>query len=808
MGGLSVAELRHGTRRFVAPAIAILLGVAFLTATLALSSTMQRSLEISAAAEVEGHAVVASGGSLGPSTVDEIRSLPGVSKVDVEQTEMVQARGQGSRQAVTATTVVPDRLEPISGRKTARSGEVVLDREAASSLGARPGSTVTVGGSPGTPERRTVAGIVRITGAGGMPTIVADSSDIGRWSGKHSYEALLVASEKSPDRLAADLRKQLGGDVTVRTADQETDHRVSEMVTGVQFITTFFGLFAVIALFVAGLVISNTFQILLAQRARALALMRCVGASRRQVRRAVIGESLGLGLVASGLGVAAGLGVVAALVRVSDSMELTMLPLEQLGVSPLAVGLPLLLGTGVTVLSALRPARRASRVAPLAALRPEEAPEAASRASRMRVLAGAALTVLGLAGTFLGAVSGEAATAVLAGIVSFVGVILTAPVVVPALARLLGSGAARVAGVPGELATDNTVRNPRRSAATSTALLIGITLMSAMLVGASTSKASIDEAVDKQFALDVTVSTDKKPIPATVRQELASTDGVESSAVLRTTTADVVGPKESRSQQIVGVPDSAHEVLRDGSAVAGVGPGRLVLDEQTATDLGVSEGKRLRVHGVPLTVHLSEGDTGGMMVTESDLQRIAPDAQPSTMWLRLTPDADPGAVIGDVRKAASTIGADVQGAAGARAELDTMVRVMLIIVTALLGVAVLIALVGVANTLGLSVLERRRETALLRALGFTAGQVRRTLAIEALLVALVAAVVGTVLGVVYGWAGSRALLGTYAEGVAPQIPVGLLLALVLAAAGCGLLASWAPARTASRTAPVAALASE
>ena len=161
-----------------------------------------------------------------------------------------------------------------------------------------------------------------------------------------------------------------------------------------------------------------------------------------------------------------------------------------------------------------------------------------------------------------------------------------------------------------------------------------------------------------------------------------------------------------------------------------------------------------------------------------------------------------------MRDATSTLEAQVGGAAGARAELDSLVTMMLVIVTALLGVAVLIALVGVANTLGLSVLERRRETALLRALGFTARQVRRTLAVEALIVSLVAALVGTGLGVVYGWAGTRALLGKYADSMLPQVPVVLLLTLLLAAAECGLLASWAPARRAARTAPVAALATE
>lgn len=810
MGGITIAELRHGLRRFLAPAVAILLGVGFFTATLALSSTMQGTLERTAAAEVTGYAAVVSGDSLGPEQVKKVRATSGVERVGIEQTGSVKARGKDSNQtqALNATTAAPTRLKADAGRTSAGPGEVLLNREAAATLGARPGSTVTIGGSPGTAERRTVAGIVQVTGRDSLPLVVGSSAEISQWSGEHSYDALLVAAGDSPTQVAQQVRDRLGDDVTVRTAQEEIDSRVSELITGVRFITMFFGIFAAIALFVAGMVIANTFQILLAQRSRQLALMRCVGASRRQIIRTVMTESLALGIVASAVGVLAGIGAVAGFVEVSDRMGLTLLPLEQLSLSLVAVAAPLALGVLVTVASALQPARRASRVAPLAALRPELAPTGRSRTSRVRLTVGAALAVLGFAGMLQGALAGSAPVAVPAGLLSFLGIILTAPVVVPALARMAGRFAGRWAGVPGELATDNTVRNPRRTAATSTALLIGITLMASMVVGSATSKSAISQSVDEQFAMDVQVISTEHSLPGAVRRQIADTDGVDRSAALDVTRVKVPGPKLTHEQDVIGVPDSARQVLRDPSVLDGIRDGHVLVDTSTASDFGLSDGASLKLGGVPLTVDVQDGGLDGFSVTTSDLRRIDPQATASSMWLRLTPEADAGKTVGEVREAASPVGADVSGSAGARAELDTMVQVMLLIVSALLGVAVLIALVGVANTLGLSVLERRRETALLRALGFTARQVRQTLALEALLVALVAAVVGTGLGVVYGWAGTRAVLGAYAEGVVPQVPIGLLLLLVGGAAGCGLLASWAPARRASRTAPVAALASE
>lgn len=815
MGSVTLAELRHGLRRWLAPAVAVVLGVAFLTATLAMRSTLNATVERFAAAQVAGADAVVSPPGKSSSTTgltadqrQTVRQLPGVTQVDVEQSATTTVRGpDGAPLDVVARTVDPDQVVLLSGRTPAGPGQVVLSESAASALGATTGSVVTVGGAPGRAESRQVAGIVRVPGSTGVAVVIGTSGELTRWSGTTAYDALLVRAGGDQAATADRLRAALGSGVTVRTADAEIAARVDRLVVGISQITMFFAVFAIVAIFVSALVIANTFQILLAQRSRQLALLRCVGASRRQVTRSVVGEAVVLGLLASAVGVAVGLAPVAALAAVSDTVQLVQLPIESLRVSAPELLVPVAVGLTVTVLAALQPARRASRVAPLAALRPELSGPAQTRASRLRLLAGGTTGALGFTGLLVSALRGEALPAVLCGVLSFLGVVLVAPVVVPLLARGLGR-VARVAGVPGELATDNTVRNPRRTAATSTALLVGITLMATMLVGAQTSRAAIADAVDSQYALDVSLDAKGQAVAPALVERVERIDGVERTARLRAGKVSVGGSRAAREQTVLGLPSDATAVLRDPSVVTAAAPGTVLVDELSAADLGIGDGDPVRLGPVTLTARVTDRSLDAFVVTAQDLARIAPDAPVAALWLRLSPGADAGQVVGAVQRATAGTEVEVGGSAGARAELDNLVNLMLAVVTGLLGVAVVIALVGVANTLGLSVLERRRETALLRALGLTRRQVRRTLAIEALLVALVAAVLGTALGVLYGWAGTRALLGTYAAGAVPQLPWLLLTAVVLAAAACGLLASWAPGRRAARTSPVAALAAD
>lgn len=800
MGSAALSQLRHQARRRLAPAVAILLGVAFIAATLTLRAGLQASLEDSVAGSLTGSSAAVTAGAepLSEAQVRTIAATPGVTSTRPEVQAPVELVRDGRAEPMNATTATPEQMRVVAGSPDPGAAGVVLNEDAARRAGAGIGTTVRLGD-----HAVVVRGIVDLEGSRGFPSAIGTGDQVRSWTGASGYDAVVV---RGGDQAAVTnaLRQRLGADVTVRTAADEVSHRVAQRVTGITMITTFFAMFAAVAMFVCALVIANTFRILLAQRTRELALLRCVGASRRQVRRSVLLESLVLGAASSVAGVVLGVGLVAAFQRLFGAGDGLQLPMDRVVLTPVAVLLPLLVGTLVTVLAAAGPARTASRTTPLAALTAHQEQVGSARASRLRSTGGAVALVGGLALLAIGAGAGQAPVGVLGGFVSFLGVVWCAPVVVPALARHLGRLSGR--GVTSTLAVDNTTRNPRRAAATSTALLVGITLLVTMVVGAATSQRAIADAVDSRFALDLQVTG--APDGARSTAALEDVDGVTQVARLRSVQTDVGANQQGRRLPLAVADPAATAVLRDPAALAGLAPGRILVDDAIAGRLGITDGTRVPVGRTTMTAAVSSKTLGeSAVVSAQDLAAIGAKAGGGTYWLRLSDRADVSSVIADVRRAVGE-GVQVAGSADARAQLDEMVRVMLLIVTALLGVAVLIAVVGVANTLGLSVLERRRETALLRALGLTARQVRRMLALEATLVCTVAAVVGSVLGVLYGWAGTRSLLGPFASGVWPQVPIGTLLAVLVAAAACGLLASLAPGARAARTSPTTALAAD
>ncbi|YAL82284.1 ABC transporter permease [Dermacoccaceae bacterium W4C1] len=804
---VALSQVRHGVRRWLAPGIAIILGVAFVAATLSLRAGMNQALADSVAASVQGSSAVLTAGDapLTPQRVDQIAATPGVSGVRPEITAGVSLTHAGRTETALGNATSPSALTEVKGAARVTSDSIIINPDAAERLDAAVGSTITVTDEAGAAHRVRVNGIADVPGLSGMPAIVAPAEQLRTWSGEPGFESILV-SGGGQQEVAQALRRISGPGEVVRTADQEIELRVSQQVTGIQAMTTFFGIFAIIAVFVSALVIANTFQILLAQRARQVALLRCVGASRRQVRRSVLIESIVLGAGSSLLGLAVGVGLVAAFQRFFG--DLLPIPMGSTVLTPASVIVPVLLGLSVTVLAARRPARRASSVPPLAALNDNGLETTETRSVRGRVTAGAVISAIGFALLLIGAAKGSAMSAVAGGLISFVGVVMLTPYLVPLASRGLGK-VFGFAGVPAELATDNTVRNPRRAAATSTALLVGITLMVSMLVGAATGQRAINDSVDERFSLDLSVSAEHGAIPAAAQERIAAVDGVATSAALRAGQVTVGRAGQQWQQTVMAAPPSSAKVLRDSSGLNGLRPGVVLINREMARTSGITAGERVRVGGASLTAVVNPQVVGdGVVISDNDLERVAPSLPVSSMWLRLQDGADPSRVIGEVRTAAAGTAVLLDGAAGARQQVDQSVRLMLLLTGALLAVAVLIALVGVANTLSLSVLERRRETALLRALGLTRSQVRRTVAVESVLVALVAAVLGTALGVLYGWAGTRALLGTFAEGVLPQVPFIAVLAVLLAAAASGLGAAVLPARRAARTAPVQALAAD
>jgi putative ABC transport system permease protein len=406
-----------------------------------------------------------------------------------------------------------------------------------------------------------------------------------------------------------------------------------------------------------------------------------------------------------------------------------------------------------------------------------------------------------------GVVVGDVLLALPGGALSFLGVVLLAqravPPVVAAAGRLVRRG-----GVTAQLAGGNATRNPRRTAATATALLIGVTLTTAMVVGAASTRASAQAGLAAQYPTDVEVTGNTEAgLPAALVGRVAAVDGVRAATGLRA--ASLTTPDGSEVWSLGVDPAEAAPVLRSTGDLPLPAAGAVVLPWWTVDSWGVADGDELTLSGDggARTFSVALGDTDYPLLAAADMTALAPDAVLDTLWVRLADDADPGTVVDDVTDVvgAAVPTAAVTGLASERAALDQVLDVLLLVVTGLLGVAVLIALIGVGNTLALSVVERRQENGLLRALGLTRGQVRGLLAWEAALVAGVAAVLGVLLGTGYGLIGVASVLGEYGEVVLsiPWLQVG---AIVVVATVAGLLASVLPARRAARTPPVAALA--
>ncbi len=827
MREILVATLRQSSRRYVATGLAIVLGVAFVAATLVLASTLTTSVRDRITGDVGRHDVVVASPLDGPansvpaSVLPAVRALPGVARVEGTSLGFVSVGGAASDFTTALTWHPVPGLRVTAGAPPEDGSQALVSTSLAERADLAVGSPLELRDANGTSVAVRVSGVVDTSGSGewaDQRLVLGTPAALARWTGSDALDSLAVTAASGVDpralsqqvatAVARAVPEVTGERPTVRTGPEQADAVAARALKGTDVLTGFLLGFAAVAVFVSALVIGNTFAILLAQRLQQLALVRCVGATRRQVLGAVVGESAAVGAAFSVVGLTLGVGLAAIVSRVATTLR-SPLPLDSLSVSLTSVVVPLATGTLVTVLAALLPGVRATRVSPLTALRPEPPASARTRAGLVRRVVAALTALAGAGALVMGAVQGQIGVALAGGVVSAVGVLLGAVVLVPALVRLLGAVARRLGGIPGDLAVENAIRNPSRAAATGSALLVGVTLITMMSVAALSAQQGVTDHLTARFAVDAEVSAAPGALTPQVADRVNRTDGV-AGVVTLTSARTRVGALDAGAEQLVtGVPtEQVGRVLRSRelTSFARVEPGTLVVATAVAADLGVTEGGRTSLAGVPMRVHLEQDAPYSVLAATTDLDRAGLRQQPSSLLLRLRDGADPGPVLD--RLARSLAGVDqvrVDGAAPQRAELEGIVSVVLAVVTGLLAVAVLIALLGVGNTLSLSVLERGRELALLRALGLTRGQLRASIAVEAALLALVGALAGVVLGIAYGYAGARALVGglTTVPLVVPWPRLLLVLALALVAA---VVAAWLPSRRAARVAPAAGLA--
>ncbi|MEI5676201.1 MULTISPECIES: ABC transporter permease [unclassified Nocardioides] len=792
-----LASLRTHARRYVAAAVAVVIGVSFVVVTSALSAATKDGLVAGVGLPyADADSVVSAIGTDDAATVVRRAAEAGDSAAVLGYVPLpVSSGGKVADQDADIAPIADDPAlrwqELRAGTWPSGPGEAVVDVNAAKTNGLEIGDTIRVGAGSRALEARVV-GTVDSPSASAGGSVYLFWSDLERWSSSFYVESVAYLGAGAEQAAA-------GTGATVQPAAEFVQERQAELTREVDVIAILLLVFAAIALFVSVLVIANTFTILFAQRTRDLALLRCVGTTRRQLLRAMRVEALVLGVAASGLGLVVGTVLGWALVAIARSQ----MPTGTMGsaaVSPAWYAGSFAVGLLVTVVAAWLPTRKVVRVSPLAALRPDSGVDVRSTAGRVRTASGVLALVLG-AGLLVVAMSSDSVPAMLAGgMVSFTGVLVLGPLVVPALVRAAG---APVRGTTARLATGNAVRNPRRTAATTASLLIGVTLTTAVLTGLASSRTAVAGDLDTDHPVDLAITSATGPLPASLLGDVQSTAGVSEAVALDGIDAEAAG----LGTLPVIAPDGVDGVVRDTGLVVPE-PGTIVVPWDLLPDGNVPERLAVTVDGRTerLQVSLSEGWGEAALVAPETLARLTADPLPRAVWVRADDAADAEDLAGDLGALATNAGVDLTDGYAERHWVELQLDILTGAVAALLGIAVVIALIGIGNTLGLSVLERARENALLRALGLTRRQLRRMLAAEAVLLSVVATVLGTLIGVLFAWVAVRTMVDVAVEDVSVVLPWGQLAVVVLVSGVAGLLAGVLPARRAARIVPAAGLA--
>ncbi|MFI9270874.1 ABC transporter permease [Kitasatospora sp. NPDC052896] len=872
----TLAGLLANKVRLLLSSVAIFLGVGFVAGTLVLSASMQQSFMDSFARDAKGvdAAVLTdqgAGGFGGPgghggqggdnsdllpiAALDAIRAVPGVAAAEGRlsgSAPLLGANGKvitnGDRPGAGMAVAQDAALRGFtldSGRAPTADSEVVVDQATATAQHFTLGQQVGVVDLNSTVEHFTVVGTID-TGSNkafsngsvvGFTTPVAE-----RITGVTGYSQINVraASGTSPATLVSRISalSQVHGD-QVLTGSALATQEADKVVHFTSVFTDALLIFAVVALFVASLVIYNTFTILIAQRMRELALLRCVGASRRQVFGSTLLEAAIVGLLASLLGIVVGVLLALGMMAVLSAFGASF-PSTSLVVTPQTALASMLVGTVVTVGSALVPALRSTRVPPVAALGDQYEPPAESR--KVGWLRLAIIVVFGSAGLGL-AVLGHGDSSgpdglfkiVGGGCVLFVGVLAAGPLFVGPLTRVFGVIPSLFLGAPAKLATANATRNPFRAASTTAALTIGVTLVTLFTIISASVTASAAATITKHYPFDYQVAPltgggrgpggDGGPVghggpnARTVPQSVvAALHARPELNVVAAEYADSLTVNGHDARVTAMDPDAYGTVflptLTSGS-LADLQPGTIGLDSATLARTGAQAGGTVTVqtpdggtvNAKVVTVMTSGDAIPEVLMPVADFQRDFRPSGASSVSITAKHGVSTDDSLAAVNAAtASDALLTVQSATQYKASLGGGISSVLTFFSALVGLAILIALFGIANTLSLSVIERTRESAMLRAIGLGKGQLRGMLVLEAVQMSLVGAVVGVLLGGLFGWAIMGAFIkGSGGTGVTVY-PAGQLVLYVVIAAVAGVVASLLPARRAARTSIVSALA--
>ncbi|MFD8417153.1 ABC transporter permease [Streptomyces sp. NPDC059650] len=833
--------------RMAMTVLAIMVGVAFVTGTLVFTATVSDSLtgayrqsfahtdvvirpDDTAAASGEGPAAL-SAADLGrveslPESGEVIAVASGYTALGCPDGRSADRGGptRGGNYAAAGTSGTDPRYTFTRGRPPANDGQIAVDADSAARCDYRVGDTARISvDGPGLTAR--ISGIFTTraepaVAAGGSLVLFDTATAQRHFTGPGRYSEFQVKAAPGADaeQLAQATQKAVAGAVTLEASILAHDQKLAAEASVNGLRSTLLS-FAAMTLFVSCFLISNTFGMLVAQRTREIGLLRAVGASRRQVTRRVLAEAFLIALVASLAGTAVGIGVAQVLGSFAGDLGKSG-PLPSggtLSLPPYALLVPLLSGVLTTLVAAWLPARRAARIAPLAALRVAHAPARPGTGQR-RIIAGALLTAAGmgsvLAATTIDRAQDGAPVMALGAVLTAGGLITLMPTLVkPALA--LARPLLTRAGASTQLAQRNSARNPRRTAAAAASLVIGVSLVSALTLIATGMLAAATTQGAHVLKADYVVSMrDLSPLSPAVEKRLAANPTVTSAAAVRETQLTI----NDTTQYASALPAAAvRDMLRlrvtSGSDDT-FGAHRVLVPAGDARAYGWSPGTRLPAT-LPGGEHIQLTVTGvyepntlldGILIDTATLPPAATDTadkillstheEPSPAMRRALAQA-----LGD--SPALTIDSSEDLAQAAARDTNRMLNLLY----ALLALSVTVAFLGIVNTLALSVAERQREIGMLRAIGLTRTGVRAMVRAEALMIAVFGGVIGTALGVFLGLAGG-ALIADDLPGYRHTVPAARLATLLVLTTAAGMLASLWPARRAARTPVLTAIGAE
>jgi putative ABC transport system permease protein len=829
---VTLRGVRSHRLRFLLTAVAVMLGVSLVAGTYVLTDSLNSTFKSivdqgSAGTDVQVRGVASDTESFDgtalraplPLTLaDKLRTVNGVERVepDLQGTAILVGKdGTAVRSGAGAPTfgfafTGNDRvIKLVKGRAPANASEIAVEtstlEQSKLALGAH--TKALIGNNP---RPVTIVGEVSFgAGLAGATLIFLDPQTATQTfapDGTVQSFTLTAAAGVSQADLRSRVAASLPANAEAVTGATVKAESTKQFEDGLGFISTFLLVFAGVSLFVGGFIIANTFSMLVAQRTRELALLRAIGASRAQVLRVVLGEAAVLGLVGSLLGLGAGILLAAGLKALFGTLGLDIS--GGLPVQTRTVIVSLLVGILVTLVSAILPAIRASRVAPVAAMRDDVAAPVGGVFRRglvglVFILVGAGLLIPGVTQDDVQwAMVGFGAAAIV------IGSLVAAPATTRPVIRVVAAPFLVVAGTVGRLARENSLRNPRRTATTASALMIGLALMGAVSVIASSTKASVADIVESQLTADYVLDGGNAPFPVTVADQVAKLPDVASVATLGG--VEVVVDKKSEFAMAAdpqGIADNVKVDVTSGSLDA-LNSGQILISKTLSEDRGWKVGTEVNgaigtIKSQPLTVGAVFEDNQVLSAPMVVPRKLYTSAVPAALqgdflvYVKARPGVDQAALRTELTNQVKPfLVVSVMDGDQFTDSQAQQVNVLLYTIYALLALSVVIAVLGIVNTLALSVFERTREIGLLRAVGMSRRQLRRMITVESISTAVFGAVLGLILGLVLG---ITVQYGVRSQGLEVlSIPWLSLIIVLFAAAIAGMIAAVMPAWRAVR----------